>query len=200
MTIDAHEDRRIRKTRQALQEAFVSLVLEKGYEAVTVMDVAERADYNRGTFYNHYDGKEELLREIHDEFLKGFTDVLLEPYQGMEGVEARSIYPSALLLFQHIEKRMEAFKALLSVDKKLALEMVDALRESMRRDMHIEMEPTDPPIDYEFMLSYRMSATVGVILYWAETNFKYSADYMAKQLLMQVNSRIEYIEFRGQEG
>ncbi len=198
MTTEDRLDRRKRRTRQALKSAFVSLVLEKGYEAVSIQDVADRADYNRGTFYNHFAGKEELLREIHDEFLRGFAAVLLEPYRGMEGVDARRIYPSALLLFEHIEKRKDEFRALLMADRRLGFEMVDALRESMRRDMHIEMEETEPPIDYEIMLSYRMSATVGVIMYWAETNFKYSASYMAEQLLLQVNSRLRYIEFKSE--
>lgn len=195
MTMEAHTDRRIRRTRQAIKEAFVALVLEKGYELVTILDVSERADYNRGTFYNHFIGKEELLREIHDEFLRGFAETLLIPYEGMERVEATNIYPSSLQLFEHVEKHKDEFMALLSIDKRLGLELVDVLRESMRTDMHIEMEKSDPPIDYEIMLSYRMSATVGVIMYWAETSFKYSAHYMAEQLLMQVNSRMDYIEF-----
>lgn len=195
MTTDAHTDRRIRRTRQAIKEAFVALVLEKGYELVTVLDVTERADYNRGTFYNHFVGKEELLREIRQDFVRGFAETLLMPYEGMERVGATEIYPSSLQLFEHIETHKDEFMALLSVDRRLGLELVDVLRESMRTVMHIEMAESNPPMDYEIMLSYRMSATVGVIMYWAETRFKYSAQYMAEQLLLQVNSKMDYISF-----
>lgn len=189
-------DRRTKRTRQAIKSAFVKLILEKGYDSITILDIANQADYNRGTFYNHFVGKEELLAAIHDEFLQGMADALLEPYQGMERVEATQILPSALQLFEHIEERKEEFQALLSVDRSIVLELYDLLRESMRNDMHITMEETDPPVDYEFMLSYRMSATVGVIMYWAETRFRYTAAYMAEQLLMQVNTRMDYIEFK----
>ncbi|WP_141503966.1 TetR/AcrR family transcriptional regulator [Paenibacillus luteus] len=195
MTMEAQTDRRIRRTRQAIKAAFVALILEMGYEAVTIIDITSRADYNRGTFYNHFAGKEELFREIHDDFLRGIAEALLDPYEGMERVDATKIYPSTLLLCEHIEKQKDEFVALLSVDKGLGLALCDVLRQSMRTDMHIEMEKNDPPVDYEIMLSYRMSATVGVIMYWADTNFKYSAAYMAEQLMLQVNNRIDYIAF-----
>ncbi|WP_282942310.1 TetR/AcrR family transcriptional regulator [Paenibacillus sp. RC67] len=189
-------DRRRKRTRQAIKNAFVKLIVEKGYDSITILDIANQADYNRGTFYNHFMGKEELLEAIHDEFLQGLADTLLEPYEGLKRVDATKIFPSAFQLFEHIETRKEEFQALLSINRGVVLELYDLLRESMRKDMHIEMEQSDPPVDYEIMLSYRMSATVGVIMYWAETNFKYSAAYMAEQLLMQVNTRMDYIEFK----
>lgn len=197
MTLEENVDRRARRTRQALKSAFVALILEKGYDAVTILDVANRADYNRGTFYKHYYSKEYLLKEIHDDFLSGFALTLLDPYEGMDRVEATMIYPSSLKLFEYIEKHKDEFLALSKVERgKMTVELFDRLRESMREDMHIEMEESDPPLDYEIMLSYRMSATVGVIMHWAETNFKYSASYMAEQLTTLVNGKMDYIVFK----
>ena len=57
----AEGDRRVRRTRAALNEAILSLLLEKPYEAITIQAIAERADLNRATFYLHYGSKEELL-------------------------------------------------------------------------------------------------------------------------------------------
>lgn len=54
-------DRRVRKTRTALQQALVSLMLEKGYDAVTLQEILERADVGRSTFYAHFSDKDELL-------------------------------------------------------------------------------------------------------------------------------------------
>lgn len=197
MILEETVDRRARRTRQALISAFVELVLEKGYDSVTIMDVANRADYNRGTFYKHFFSKENILQDIHDEFLSGFADTLLDPYDGMESVAATKIYPSTLKLFEYVETHKDEFKALSSVGRgRMTVELFDRLRESMREDMHIEMEASDPPIDYEIMLSYQMSATVGVIMHWAETNFKYSSSYMAEQLITLINSRMDYIVFK----
>ncbi|HEY1615002.1 MAG TPA: TetR/AcrR family transcriptional regulator [Rhizomicrobium sp.] len=59
----AKPDRRIARTRQALMSAFVGEILARGYEAVSVEDIARRADVGRSTFYMHYKSKDDLLRE-----------------------------------------------------------------------------------------------------------------------------------------
>jgi len=55
-------DRRQAKTRTALHNAFRSLLLEQGYEALTVGTVAAMADVGRSTFYEHYRTMDDLLR------------------------------------------------------------------------------------------------------------------------------------------
>ena len=57
-------DRRVGKTRRALKEALTDLILERGYEAVTVQDVIDRADVGRSTFYAHFMDKDDLLMAI----------------------------------------------------------------------------------------------------------------------------------------
>ena len=56
-------DRRTERTRAALMSAFVNLLLNEGYDAVSVERVAERANVGRSTFYMHYTGKEDILRQ-----------------------------------------------------------------------------------------------------------------------------------------
>jgi AcrR family transcriptional regulator len=57
-------DRRVARTRKALKEALTDLILEKGYEAITVQDVIDRADVGRSTFYAHFIDKDALLMAI----------------------------------------------------------------------------------------------------------------------------------------
>src|SRR5690242_10979296 len=57
-------DRRVNRTRRALKDALTDLILEKGYERVTVGDVLERADVGRSTFYAHFVDKDDLLMAI----------------------------------------------------------------------------------------------------------------------------------------
>src|SRR5712692_5011209 len=54
-------DRRVRRTREALHKALMSLALEKKYDAITVQEVLDRADIGRSTFYTHFQSKDELL-------------------------------------------------------------------------------------------------------------------------------------------
>ncbi|MBW7457234.1 TetR/AcrR family transcriptional regulator [Paenibacillus sepulcri] len=71
------EDRRIQRTCQLIRTGFVEIMREKGFAAVTIQDIADRANVNRGTFYIHYTDKYMLLDEIvRDNFGKMLTDAL----------------------------------------------------------------------------------------------------------------------------
>ncbi len=62
MQMEGSMDRRSARTRRALHEALISLILRKGYDAITVQEIIDQADIGRATFYAHYRGKEDLLR------------------------------------------------------------------------------------------------------------------------------------------
>ena len=63
------EDRRIVRSKKALRAALISLMESKGFEAITVNDLCSAADLNRGTFYNHFSDKENLLVFLEDEVM-----------------------------------------------------------------------------------------------------------------------------------
>jgi AcrR family transcriptional regulator len=69
-------DRRVRKTQQAIRDAFIGLVLDRGYENVTVEDITERADVARATFYLHYADKATLLEVLFEEMTAEVTERL----------------------------------------------------------------------------------------------------------------------------
>lgn len=60
-TVDKMEDRRVQRTRNTLFDAFVDLMIEKGYEAITIQDIVDYANIGRSTFYLHFTDKEQLL-------------------------------------------------------------------------------------------------------------------------------------------
>src|SRR5699024_4054285 len=62
-------DRRITKSKRALRTALIDLMEERGFDAVSVNDLCARADLNRGTFYNHFRDKEDLLAALEDEVM-----------------------------------------------------------------------------------------------------------------------------------
>ena len=59
-------DRRQQRTRTALQHALIALMQERGYDAVTIQEITERANVGRTTFYLHYADKDELLMSCHE--------------------------------------------------------------------------------------------------------------------------------------
>ena len=70
------EDRRVRRTRAQLRTAFTSLMAEKPINQITVRELADRADVNRGTFYTHYRDIYDMLEQVEQELLDELTAVL----------------------------------------------------------------------------------------------------------------------------
>lgn len=64
------EDRRARRSRKLLKQSLLELMKEKSFSEISVRDIAEGADMNRGTFYLHYSGTAELLQSVETELLE----------------------------------------------------------------------------------------------------------------------------------
>ena len=69
-------DRRIRKTKQAIQQAVVKLLSDQNLESITITQVAAMADVNRKTFYNYYESTNQVLEEIENDIVQSFDEVI----------------------------------------------------------------------------------------------------------------------------
>ncbi len=100
-------DRRIQKTRQLIMSTFIDLLAEKGFEKITINDIAERANINRGTVYLHYTDKFDLL----DKCNKTYVDLLLNNCANSADtmLDASAIKRT----FEYLEKNFTIYKLLL---------------------------------------------------------------------------------------
>lgn len=187
LIIEHPQDRRARRTQDAIMAAAVSLILEKGADALTIRDITERADYNRGTFYLHFPGKPELLQFLLEDFLQGLGQAYAKPYANLTEVDMTGLLPSTMPVFEYIENHQDQFKALMTMHGDMALRINNVFREYLTQDFILVTEDSEQVINYDIMLSYLVSATVGVIMHWAEMGFKYSAHYMGEQLTALIN-------------
>ena len=60
--IETRTDPRVTRTRNLIEEAFLAVMEEKGFEDLSIQDVTERAGINRATFYSHFEDKFALLQ------------------------------------------------------------------------------------------------------------------------------------------
>src|SRR5437867_3212020 len=108
---DKRIDRRAARTRQALHDALISLVLRKGYDALTIQEIIDEADVGRATFYAHYTGKQDLLRS-------GFEALRVELTAARRNASAkrnvRQDEPLAfsLAMLEHAYKYKDVYRAL----------------------------------------------------------------------------------------
>jgi AcrR family transcriptional regulator len=69
-------DLRVQRTRKMIIDAFFKLVETKGYDAITIQDIASEAMINRTTFYAHFKDKQDLYEYIFNLTLNVFTSIL----------------------------------------------------------------------------------------------------------------------------
>jgi len=85
-------DRRVRRTRRQLRDALVALTLERGWDAVSVRDVCERADVGRSTFYVHFADKENLLLSGFDDLHAALEHVRRERHGAFDFIEPLALH------------------------------------------------------------------------------------------------------------
>ena len=75
------EDRRSRRSRKLLKQGLLELMKEKRFSAISVRDVTDQMDLNRGTFYLHYPDTTALLRSLEEDMLSSGSQRLERPQE-----------------------------------------------------------------------------------------------------------------------
>ncbi len=174
------EDRRIRRTRQLLRDAYVNLLMEKGYEAITVQDIIDQADVARSTFYAHFLDKEDLLLGQHGIFSGNLDQHTKEKFFAEDDQENQSILPMRGL-FRHLQTHHHIYKAMLGgpgVD--LAIK---ALYDMLGNNIQHKLEPHLPDdqnlsVPLPLLAEYLAGALISLIKWWLGNDMPYSPERM----------------------
>ena len=93
--------RRKERTRRVLLEVGLALFYEKGIYWTKIEDITERADVGKGTFYQYFDTKEDLLAVL---LKQGLDDLLAQAKESAAGVK-----PGLATLHKVVERRLQFF-------------------------------------------------------------------------------------------
>lgn len=166
----AKEDRRIRRTREALHKALISLVLERGYEAVTIKDIVDRANVGRSTFYAHYLSKEDLLTaevmELRAVLVARQRRALAQGYS----ISERSLGFSQAL-FEHAQDYRDIYRAL--VGERGASIMIARIRalliELVRQELS-EIVPREvrQAIPHSALVQFVVGSLMSILTWWLD--------------------------------
>lgn len=175
-------DRRILRTRRALREALMALIIEKGYEAISIQDITDRADVSRTTFYLHYRDKEELLasgmRELYDELLAAYL-----PFSAAEVQQTG--FSSAMLDagdYEHVAENAAFYKAMFSAKgaPSFMTTVHQYLAEIFTSFCLKEVEPQQSPLPLD-MIAYGMAGMhIGLIQWWLQKDMPLSPETMSR--------------------
>ena len=166
-------DRRVKRTHKLLQEALVSLTLEKGFEAVTIRDITDRADVGYATFFRHYPDKEALLADVL-EAMKDEFQSLLAPFSIVNNPEK-----TGKLLFEYVEQNCDLCRVLFnSTDTMSLLKPVQEIGLSESSSMFNISTQSSVPLD--IAISHLMSSLVMLIRWWLDHGMPYPPERMGQ--------------------
>ncbi|MGI6106082.1 MAG: TetR/AcrR family transcriptional regulator [Raoultibacter sp.] len=180
------EDRRITRSKKALRDALISLMEEKGFESLTVNDLCARADLNRGTFYNHYQDKYELLASFEDEMMAGLDS--WQSRMGQISIGDLAAYrlkkrplPFLVELFEYLKAEGDFLHAVLGPggDVCFGPRLRDSVCGHLIHSILHEQYRTDTSPFVSYYVAYYASAYLGVISRWIETGMQEDAEEMA---------------------
>ncbi len=166
----ASPDRRVRRTRKLLHDAFIALVIEQGYEKTTIQDILDRADVGRSTFYVHYRDKEALLTASFD----GIRDQLEGELADITADGPIDVALPAALLFEHAYRNQRVYRALCGrqggalVQRYLRRMIGDLLRKRLRPQFTRAGIDVPPDVAAEFYTS----AALGLLVWWIDHDFR----------------------------
>jgi AcrR family transcriptional regulator len=173
-------DRRIQRTRTLLRDALMALIVEHGYENITLQEIVDKADVARATFYLHYKDKEELLlksmEEIHDELVASIGPVS-EKFTMADG------NPVDLIAFQHVAEHAAFYRVMLSPHGPSAFTV--KLRHYLVRvskELLVKLYPQediDPQL-LEIILHSEAGSLMAVLSWWLENDMPLPPSEMAR--------------------
>jgi AcrR family transcriptional regulator len=193
-------DRRIRRTRRLLRNACVALILEKGYEAVTVEEIADKADVGRTTFYMHYRDKADLFVKSIGRISEELHEQIAPLVFSEEGVIAQS---PVLMIFQHAAENADLYRVILSgAGNGQGLQQ---LRRDIARyaRMAYEAEATvleaTPSVPIEVITQHFVGALVNLVQWWLDEGCPYTAEEMSHMLRTLTNQGRRHVMGIAQE-
>lgn len=168
-------DRRVRRTRQLLQEALLALILKKGFDAITVQEVIDRANVGRSTFYAHFQDKEDLLLSGFEHLRTQFEEHLLS-----QPLNTESPWALSLAMFQHAQSQRPLYKALAGKQGgNVALAHIQKYLSSFLRDhLKLRLSKKKKAVPPEILAHYIASSFISLLTWWLDNDPPYSAEQM----------------------
>jgi AcrR family transcriptional regulator len=176
----SRHERRRQQTRKQLIETTLALVLEKGYDTITIQDITDRADLGRGTFYIHFKDKadvvwaaiQDMMREMEQEGHRQFDP-------GMPQVE----YYALRTIFRHAGNNRDLYRVVFGGQGSamLADRVQDLLAKILLHDILRAPDGTRHEFDVppEMLAQMLTGLITRILFWWLESPKKYSAEEMA---------------------
>lgn len=179
-------ERRKQRTVAALKKATLDLVLEKGYDAVTIQDIVDLADLGRGTFYVHFESKEDIVWQI-------IHDGLMNANQEGDRRYAEGGYPPGylgyLITFEHAAENQDLYRLMMGsqgsalLTHRVAQVLAGQIEASIQAGEYLPDSAAPPAVTAQAIVG----ALVRLVLWWLETPNQFTPEEMADMLYKMIH-------------
>jgi AcrR family transcriptional regulator len=154
-------DRRIQRTQQTLFDALIDLLKVKHYDAISVMDIIEKANVGRSTFYAHFQTKDDLLKSGFERVLDMLSEQLV--FDETEHILTLDTAP----LFRHAQIHSELYRTLAwGTGFEITTQGQASLGEKFRQRFSLLVSSDRQPTVPLSALSYSLSGSLLILLKW----------------------------------
>jgi AcrR family transcriptional regulator len=173
-------DRRVQRTRKLLHESLLALILEEGYDEISIQDITEKANLGRATFYLHFKDKDELLLEVMDQLIADFmaqVPQLTSAHWHLEDTK------TIVKLFDFAAGHYDLYRILTigSGGITASRQLQRSIAENIKGYIHSEIDALNasPAVPVDFIANHFTGALLATIYWWLDNDLPYTAEEMA---------------------
>ena len=174
-------DRRVQRTRELLQKALIELISERGYDAITIQDIVDRANVGRTTFYLHYRSKDELFMSCHEAIVSEFRIGPLHPLSREELLSPEAP-PGMTSAYRHLEDaRARLYQLFQGKDSLLILRRIrDWSAQEIESSLRAAFAEADSTIPFDVLANYLAGAQIALVQWWLEKRQPHTPENLAQ--------------------
>ena len=157
-------DRRSARTRAMLQQALMSLIVKKRYEAITIQNICDAANVGRSTFYAHFTDKDDLVRSM----AHALRDVLVNEHALVAAI-AEAPFGRVLgfsrFMTQHMQEQHQLYQALMR--GRAGPIILGSIRRALCDIVRKEL-PADAGPNRDLTVQFLVGAYLSVLTWWLD--------------------------------
>lgn len=182
------EDRRVKKTKQALEGALATLMLKKEIHKITIKELTDQADMHRATFYAHYQDIYDLYEKIEEESYTGIKQIVVSK----SNHEYSAIYTT---IIEYIYNNKHLYSMLLGkrADPRFVEKIIEILQQQYLEIWRYETGQDHITESFKYLTHYHMHGCLAMIRKWITDNYNMPMETLAK-LLKQADDNFDRLE------
>lgn len=170
-------DRRVRKTKALLRHCLAELMKTKKINEITVKELTDMSDLNRGTFYLHYRDVYDLLEQTEKELMEDFN-------RALEKFEPANPLPHTAPFFTEVYSIVKENQDIVAIllGENGDLQFQNRLREVVKgkclKDLMEHYRNLDPG-NYTVLFYFILSGCIGIVQYWLKGGCRETPEELA---------------------